>query len=390
MPQKANINREILKWARKTAKISLEKAASTISKTCKPERIKEWESPESNDLPSIKQVEKLARLYRRPVDVFYLKYIPRDYPPLKDFRINKEEGLSTSLIFMMREIQEKQEWLSKFLSDKKEKKLDFVGRYNIKSSPALVAADIRKTLGISSVKSDIKPLKHWIEKAESKRIFISLSSNFHTRLKLDSDVFKGFVISDKFAPFIFLNADDWDHGQLITLVHELVHIWINVSGISNEAGIGYEHPKGIHLLEKFCRDVTELALLPEEEVTSLLQIKGELTLKIISKTGKRLGVSNDAILIRAGKLGLIENDKVFTLRKEADRVWKDFLFKESQKPKSSGGPNYYIMQLRRSSKAFSNIVMDIYKSGKVNGSIASRLLNVKESNFVKFEKYIYK
>ena len=390
MPQKANINREILKWARKTAKISLEKAASTISKTCKPERIKEWESPEGNDLPSIKQVEKLARLYRRPVDVFYLKYIPRDYPPLKDFRINKEEGLSTSLIFMMREIQEKQEWLSKFLSDKKEKKLDFVGRYNIKSSPALVAADIRKTLGISSVKSDIKPLKHWIEKAESKRIFISLSSNFHTRLKLDSDVFKGFVISDKFAPFIFLNADDWDHGQLITLVHELVHIWINVSGISNEAGIGYEHPKGIHLLEKFCRDVTELALLPEEEVTSLLQIKGELTLKIISKTGKRLGVSNDAILIRAGKLGLIENDKVFTLRKEADRVWKDFLFKESQKPKSSGGPNYYIMQLRRSSKAFSNIVMDIYKSGKVNGSIASRLLNVKESNFVKFEKYIYK
>ena len=390
MPQKANINREILKWARKTAKISLEKAASTISKTCKPERIKEWESPEGNDLPSIKQVEKLARLYRRPVDVFYLKYIPRDYPPLKDFRINKEEGLSTSLIFMMREIQEKQEWLSKFLSDKKEKKLDFVGRYNIKSSPALVAADIRKTLGISSVKSDIKPLKHWIEKAESKRIFISLSSNFHTRLKLDSDVFKGFVISDKFAPFIFLNADDWDHGQLITLVHELVHIWINVSGISNEAGIGYEHPKGIHLLEKFCRDVTELALLPEEEVTSLLQIKGELTLKIISKTGKRLGVSNDAILIRAGKLGLIENDKVVTLRKEADRVWKDFLFKESQKPKSSGGPNYYIMQLRRSSKAFSNIVMDIYKSGKVNGSIASRLLNVKESNFVKFEKYIYK
>ena len=41
-------------------------------------------------------------------------------------------------------------------------------------------------------------------------------------------------------------------------------------------------------------------------------------------------------------------------------------------------------------KAFANIVMDIYKSGKVNGSDASRLLKVKEGNFVKFEKYIYK
>ena len=73
MPVKANINREILKWARKSAKITLEKAASTISKTTKVDRIKEWESTEGKDFPSIKQVEKLARLYRRPVDVFYLK-----------------------------------------------------------------------------------------------------------------------------------------------------------------------------------------------------------------------------------------------------------------------------------------------------------------------------
>ena len=167
-------------------------------------------------------------------------------------------------------------------------------------------------------------------------------------------------------------------------------MWINVSGISNETGIGYEHPSGIHIVEKFCREVTELTLLPEDEMKSLLQVKGELTLKNIARAGKRLGVNNDTFLIRAGKLGLIENEKVTALRKEADRAWKDFLLKESQKPKSSGGPNYYVMQLRRSSKAFSNIVMDIYKSGKVNGNQASRLLNVKEGNFVKFEKYIYR
>jgi len=35
-------------------------------------------------------------------------------------------------------------------------------------------------------------------------------------------------------------------------------------------------------------------------------------------------------------------------------------------------------------------VMDIYKSGKVSGTQASRLLSVKEGNFVKYEKYIYK
>lgn len=390
MPIKANINREILKWARKSAKITYEKAASTISKTCKVDRIKEWESPEGRDLPSIKQVEKLARLYRRPVDVFYLKYIPRDFPPLKDFRINKESGLNTALIFMMREIQDKQEWLSNFLAGKKEKKLDFVGKYNIKSQPEKVARDIRQTLGINTKEASEKPLKYWIQKAEAKRIFVSLSSNYHTRLKLDSDGFKGFVIADKYAPFIFLNSDDWDHGQLVTLVHELAHVWINVSGISNETEISISDPEKTHVVEKFCREVAIHALLPKEEVELFVSEIAEVNFKNISRAAKKLGVSTHALLIRSNKLGIIQNDTYNTLRKEADQSWKDFLYKESQKKKSSGGPNYYIMQLRRSSKAFSNIVMDIYKSGKVNGTDASRLLSVKEANFVKFEKYIYK
>ena len=105
---------------------------------------------------------------------------------------------------------------------------------------------------------------------------------------------------------------------------------------------------------------------------------------------RKFGVSNTALINRSLNIRLIDNEKYNSLRKEADSDWKDFLLKESQKKKSSGGPNYYIMQLRRSSKAFANIVMDFYKSGNVNGTDASRLLKVKETNFQKFEKYIYK
>ncbi len=390
MASKVKLNPEILKWARKSAKISLEKSASTISKTCKTDRIKEWESPDCKDFPTVKQVEKLARLYRRPSDVFYLPFIPKDFPPLKDFRYNKEKGLSTALIFMMREIQEKQEWLSNFLSKKKEKKLDFVGRFNIKSQADVVAKDLRKTLNIGTFPSAQKPLKYWIEKAESKRIFISLSSNYHTRLKLDSDMFKGFAIADKYAPFIFLNSDDWDHGQIFTLVHELAHIWIGVSGISNETELNIAHSSGIHPVEKFCNEVAVKALLPDDEMIAFLPKLNEITFKNISRLSRKLGVSNNALLNRALNMRLLDKEKFDSFRKESDNIWKEYLIKESQKKKSSGGPNYYVMQLRRNSKAFANIVMDFYKSGKVTGPDASRLLKVKEGNFGKFEKYIYK
>src|SRR5690349_9553898 len=96
---KVSVNKEILKWARTSARISQEKAAKTLSKTFKADRIKEWESPEGKDGPSLAQLKKLARLYRRPVEVFSLPYIPKEFPRLKDFRSNKDE-LDTAVIFI--------------------------------------------------------------------------------------------------------------------------------------------------------------------------------------------------------------------------------------------------------------------------------------------------
>src|SRR5258705_351538 len=139
MAEKAYITPEILEWARLSAKISLEKAAAVISKSCTPDKIKEWESTDCQDFPTISQVKN-------------------------------------------------------------------------------VATDIRKTLGIIVNEGNTKPLKYWIEKAGAQRIFISLSSNFHNRLKLDSEEVKGFAIADKNAPFIFLNSEDWENAQLFTLV----------------------------------------------------------------------------------------------------------------------------------------------------------------------------
>ena len=48
------------------------------------------------------------------------------------------------------------------------------------------------------------------------------------------------------------------------------------------------------------------------------------------------------------------------------------------------------MVLRRNSRTFATVVMDNYKRGRISGDDASRLLNVREANFGKLEKYVYK
>jgi Zn-dependent peptidase ImmA (M78 family) len=384
---KAYITPKLLKWARETAKISLENAASKVP--CAAEKLGEWESDDCQNYPTTKQAEKLAKLYRRPLAAFYLPDIPTDFDVLKDLRSDGKGEYSTALIFMMREIQQKQEWVRDLYAENGETELDFVGRFSIKNAAAKVAADIRQTLAISTDEANGRSLKYWIEKAEAKRIFICLSSNFHNRLKLDSDEVKGFAIADKYAPFIFLNSEDWDNAQLFTLVHELAHIWINATGVSNEAEINFRDNSKINPVERFCNEVAANALLPDAELKASFS-SDNVSFGNITAISKKFGVSNLTLLIRAHGLSLITPTQFNNFKKESDKQYKAFVALQAAKPKSEGGPNYYIMQLRRNSKTFAHIVFDFYKGGQISGLEASHLLNIKINNFPKFERYVYK
>jgi Zn-dependent peptidase ImmA (M78 family) len=90
------------------------------------------------------------------------------------------------------------------------------------SNPKLVANDILATLGINPAryKTD-NPIREWINAAESNGIFVSRTSFIHSKMKLDSDELQGFAIADHFAPFVFVNSDDWNAPQLFTLFMNL-------------------------------------------------------------------------------------------------------------------------------------------------------------------------
>jgi len=389
MADKAFITSEILKWARESARISVEDAAKKVS--VPPEKYLNWEN--GNDYPTIRQAQTLAKSFRRPFSLFFLPQIPKDFHPLQDYRRDDSQKLDTASLFIIRDIQEKQHWISELFEEIGEDKLPFVGKYSINDNPEIVAKDILNTLKISPNNYQKTPINEWIDKAEAAGIFISRASYLHSRLFLDRDLIQGFAIADKFAPFIFVNTKNWNAPQLFTLVHELAHIWIAKSGISNEIDIDFsENPKSkFHPVELFCNQVAANALMPRELITQFGTDLFDSNNKIFNQA-KELGISSFALLVRALNLNIITQSKYKTLKQDAQDEFEKFLEKEKLKKEKQkerkGGPDAYLLRLNKNGKLFTRIVMDSFNNGSLSPSIASNLLNTQINKFQKFEKLL--
>jgi Zn-dependent peptidase ImmA (M78 family) len=324
-----------------------------------------------------------------------LPEVPRDFQPLQDFRKKGSKALTTSSIFIIREIQQKQAWISDVYSENQEDVLPFVGRFSIKDNPQTVAKDILKTLKINpaSYKTE-NPIKEWIDAAETNGVFVSRTSFIHSRLKLDSDELQGFAIADPNAPFVFVNSDDWNAPQLFTLVHELAHIWIAETGISNEVEPEIKHQDKLNPVELFCNEVAANALMPKEIILGFDAASFQNS-KDVFKVAKQLGVSSFALLFRALNLNIISALTYQKLKKQSDIVYAAYLKKEEEKKAKQkekdkhGGPNYFLLQLNRNSRLFTQTVLDAFRGGFIEPTLASNLLNVQVNKFPKLESQLF-
>jgi Zn-dependent peptidase ImmA (M78 family)/transcriptional regulator with XRE-family HTH domain len=376
---------EILIWARETAGLSLSEAAHKLgigkARGMEPdERLAALERGDGE--VSRPMLLKMAKQYRRPLVTFYLREAPARGDRGEDFRTlpEREDGAEAIVDALLRDVRARQGMVRAILEDDEDAEpLPFVGSVEMKAGVETVARAIRRTVDIdlpkfraqNSPESAFALLR---EKVETLGVFVVLAGNlgsYHTAL--DVEVFRGFALSDEFAPFIVINDLDARPAWSFTLLHELTHIWLGQTGISGS----YSESQ----VERFCNEVASHLLLQtgELEETDWDIAHGPQALaKTISEFAAERNLSRSMVAYRLHGAGILSRGQWQVLRAIFRQQWQQArAARRDQDRDREGGPNYYLIRRHRIGAALLKFVAQNLSAGSLSVTKASRVLGVK-------------
>lgn len=215
--------------------------------------------------PTFRQLEKIARLFDIPLGLLLLdKPLDQNTPNLKFRTLNSNAvtEMSQELRDTIAEMQEKQD----FLKDQVENELDFIGRFTINDNYQIVTDSIRETLNLKinyyNYVTKFNQLKFLRSKINDIGVFVFFNGKIkdNTHRSLNINEFRGFDLVDKKAPIIFINQKDTRNGQIFTLIHELVHLFIGDEEILGAPS----YTRELDQTEAFVNKVTAELLVPKK------------------------------------------------------------------------------------------------------------------------------
>lgn len=388
----AYINPKIIAWARKLRSATFEQLETS---QLKASQIKAWE--EGRGLPTHAQAEALANKLQLPLVVLFLSDPPVMDIPVPDLRTVSGAPVRDASVEFSRVISKalvQRDWYREDQLRRNRSPFPFVGRFAITDNFQSVAADISRTLHIDDQLR--RTSTSWREflnllilntELQGILVFRSALVGHATTRKLKVDEFRGFALSDSLAPVIFINDEDAKAAQVFTLVHELVHIWIGQTGIS-DPNLKKRSEEFTNAIERFCNRVAAEVLVPEQDFIARWPSSLPL-LQNVNRLASYYRVSSLVVLIRAHELHKI-SDSQFSTTFDAElsrfRI-QDKKEKQQEEKRQKRSGNFWASFVIRNSRRFTDIVVRSAREGHSRYTDAASLLGVNASTF---ERYLRK
>lgn len=360
----------VLRWAAQRARLHDEEVSARFGKWPL------WLTGEAQ--PTLKQLEDFARLTHTAIGYFFLPEPPALALPVPDFRTLRDEALrepSSALLDTLYLCQQRQDWYRDYARMHGLAALAFVGSARSEEAPQVVAQRMREQLQLSIEERRQLPtwtdaLRQLIAKVEDAGVMVMVSgivgSNSHR--KLDVGEFRGFALADELAPLVFLNGADSKAAQMFTMAHELAHLWLGATGISDsEAGQVPEQQT-----ERWCNQVAAELLMPLEALRAAYQ-PGTSVPEEILRLAREFKVSTLVALRRLFDAGFIDQA----------HLWRHYRDEQARlralEKRNSGGGDFYRTLGARTSKRFARAIVASTLEGQTLFQDAFRMLGVRKT-----------
>jgi len=363
---RVQVKPELLRWARERARLSIEQLETKFP------RLGEWESGAT--APTLKQLEAYARATNAPVGYLFLPAPPEEPLPIPDFRTMAGRTVvrpSPNLLDVIYACQERQAWYREFAQANGEAPLAFVGSATLNSPVVEVATAMRSALGF-----DLDARRDCPTWTEALRLFIAQTDRLgvmvmcsgvvlnNNRRHLDPEEFRGFALADERAPLVFVNGADTKAAQMFTLAHELAHVWLGASALSDSTAISQAE----NTTETWCNRVAAELLVPLDVVRAELRPGEELDQQA-TRLARRFKVSTLVILRRLLDLGRLSRIQ-FSVAYDAE------LKRLAGMPKPPGGGDFYLTTAARVGRRFARALVESTLEGRTLYRDAFRMLGI--------------
>lgn len=377
----ARIQPELLVWARVSMGLAPADAAKKIGVSI--DRLESWESGEAR--PSVAQLRTAAQVYKRPLAVFYLPAVPKDFQPLRDFRRlpdAEKDKLSPQLHATIRRAHFQRDAALE-LRELTEEETASAPQVDVSSQQTEAFGDAaRALLGVDietqrAWRDQRTALGAWIEALEDLDVLVLQAQRIAIK------EMRGFSVSEPTLPVVVLNGADWPRARIFTLLHEFAHLLLRSSGVCDL----HEQAAATATddIEVRCNQIAAAILLPRDALTSEhvlanLPQNGSVPDEALRALSERYSVSQEVALRRLYTLGMTSWDFLQSKSKELQRAYQDARDAEDSKRKADpkkGGPSYYVMQVRDLGRAYVRTALDAYHQDAISSSELADVLQVK-------------
>ena len=346
------------------------------------EKVAKWLSGEVK--PTLRQMEIFANATFTPLGCLLLAEPPKEDTTIPYYRTAGGDpacGPSLGLAETVSTIRHRQDWMRDRLIAYGHDRLAYMGSAEHTDPVGDVALSMRRELGItgewaSGLDSWTGALRIMGDRMEDMGVFVSTSGmvGSNTRRALRVEEFRGFVLVDDYAPFVFVNGADARAAQMFTLAHGLAHVWLGRSASFD-----------LHLLdpaddpvERACSRIAAEFLVPGEEMRQNWAGFGDNNVRY-ERASRHFKVSRLVVARRALDLGLIGKDAFLDLYNKECRP--------GVKSGGRGGGNHYANVDRRIGRRFARAVVSAARQEEILYREAYSLTEMKRDTFEGYAKW---